>query len=440
MKIRGTTITTPIARHAVADDSAISRKPWSSKNTVDKLCPSFTESGSIVCCEPVEDYPLEVTVQINCVQEEGGDPCSMGVGKNLYNVAKYPLTSGFYINHKKGSCSASTSYACTTSKVEDGQANPAYIPIAGLAGKTITLNHTPGGANPGMAFYDVGRNYISGAKGEAVVVPDNAAYMAFSVPIAYADGSDVQIEIGEVSTEYEPYESDRGIRGHDRGQIIHAGKNLFSGILGMPVPIYIPANTWFTVSANSTPPSCRIYFEDGTTDSISWSTGNQSINGKTRYFRYLKYEQPVHFIQRSDAEGEFQVELGKKATVYEPYRARVVTWPFGRTVYGGIFDLHTGKLLITHNCIESYNGEDVPDGWISSTGELSTGSQVVFPLQETKTVWVDPVEVTAVQGINTLYDCTGNALGSMLNISGRLDPVYTIEKLTKAIIALGGNI
>lgn len=63
MKIRGATITTPIARSAVADDKSVSNKPWSSKNTVDMLCPSFTESGSIVTCEPVEGYPLEVTAE-----------------------------------------------------------------------------------------------------------------------------------------------------------------------------------------------------------------------------------------------------------------------------------------------------------------------------------------------------------------------------------------
>ena len=63
--IRGTTLTTPISRSAVPDDTAISKKPWSSKNTVDKLCPAFTESGATVACEPVEGYPLEVVSHIN---------------------------------------------------------------------------------------------------------------------------------------------------------------------------------------------------------------------------------------------------------------------------------------------------------------------------------------------------------------------------------------
>lgn len=65
MKIRGTTITTPVKPEAVVDDKNICQKPWSSKNTVDKLCPSFTESGAVVQCQPLEGYPLEVVSTID---------------------------------------------------------------------------------------------------------------------------------------------------------------------------------------------------------------------------------------------------------------------------------------------------------------------------------------------------------------------------------------
>ena len=74
MKIRGTTVNTPIARHAVTDDSVVSKKPWSSMNTVDKLCPTFTETGSVVICEPVEGYPLHVVSKFDAKQSGTGDP------------------------------------------------------------------------------------------------------------------------------------------------------------------------------------------------------------------------------------------------------------------------------------------------------------------------------------------------------------------------------
>ena len=48
---------------------------------VDKLCASFTESGSMVTCEPVEGYPLEVTA------EEGATITRCGK-----NLAQYPYS------------------------------------------------------------------------------------------------------------------------------------------------------------------------------------------------------------------------------------------------------------------------------------------------------------------------------------------------------------
>ena len=50
------------------DDDRIGTKAWSSKNTVDRLCPTFTESGSMVTCQPVEGYPLTVTTDEGVTQ------------------------------------------------------------------------------------------------------------------------------------------------------------------------------------------------------------------------------------------------------------------------------------------------------------------------------------------------------------------------------------
>ena len=44
----------------IIDDTKAGADAWSSKNTVDRLCPEFTQSGSVVTCQPVEGYPLQV--------------------------------------------------------------------------------------------------------------------------------------------------------------------------------------------------------------------------------------------------------------------------------------------------------------------------------------------------------------------------------------------
>lgn len=173
------------------NDEEIGSAPWSSKNTVDKLCPDFNETGSTVRCEPVEGYPLEVVASEEATK-------ITRCGKNLYDVNVYPLTNGRYINKGSGGYTSGAAYAAT----ED------YIPVSHLRGLTINLNHIPGGSNPGMAFYDESHTYISGDKGDEITVPSTASYMRFTVDSSYADGKDVQLEIGDKATAFEPYNGD----------------------------------------------------------------------------------------------------------------------------------------------------------------------------------------------------------------------------------------
>lgn len=57
------------------NDSAINTtEAWSSKKIVDTLCPAFTVSGNPVVCNPVENYPLDVSLSFTPKQEGTGDP------------------------------------------------------------------------------------------------------------------------------------------------------------------------------------------------------------------------------------------------------------------------------------------------------------------------------------------------------------------------------
>lgn len=188
------------AKHEIIDDT-VSGNPWSSKNIVEKLCPTFEESGSAVTCEPVEGYPLEVVSTIPVTEQEISSLTLYRVGKNIYDNASYPLTSGRWISKVHGSDigDTNTGFCCTKN----------YIPISHLRGKTIMLNHIPTRlSNAGMAFYDADKAFISGSKGYGAIVPDAAVYMRFTVDAIYADGKDVQIEIGDTATPYEPYRCD----------------------------------------------------------------------------------------------------------------------------------------------------------------------------------------------------------------------------------------
>lgn len=60
---------------AQIDDAVASfSKVWSSKRTLDRLCPAFEANGGMVSCHPVEGYPLGVKSRIVAVQTGEGDP------------------------------------------------------------------------------------------------------------------------------------------------------------------------------------------------------------------------------------------------------------------------------------------------------------------------------------------------------------------------------
>ena len=48
----------------IIDDSKIGEAAWSGLNSIERLCPPFTESGTAIRCEPIEGYPLKVTTKI----------------------------------------------------------------------------------------------------------------------------------------------------------------------------------------------------------------------------------------------------------------------------------------------------------------------------------------------------------------------------------------
>lgn len=184
---------------ALIDDSAVRNDAsWSSLNTIDKLCPSFEKTGTLVQCEPVEGYPLEVHSD-----NDFGFVLTV-CGKNLYNKTAYPLTTDGYPYRSLGSFSTSGNYRRTD-----------FIPVRHLAGQTITLNYAPVTAsNPGMAFYkyipdvkssdDCKNAFCGGGSGYNTNVPADAAYMCFSVAVGDKD-KDIQIELGSTATEYEAY-------------------------------------------------------------------------------------------------------------------------------------------------------------------------------------------------------------------------------------------
>lgn len=124
---------------------------------------------------------------------------------------------------------------------------------------------------------------------------------------------------------------------------------------------------------------------------------------------------------------------------YEPYQpGTTATLTFPETIYGGTVDAVTGEGSKTWGFITSYNGEALPGEWISDRDVYApgttptTGAQVAYKLATP-----EPFQATgnqalpAVAGLNTVYTD-----GDSLAVSGRSDPLSTIQTMQAQITAL----
>ena len=228
------------------DDTKVGADGWSSLNTVNKLCHSFVESGAAVRCEPVEGYPLEVSTELSeCTSAK-----LWHGGKNVFDISTAGMyhgngSSGNLVNNKATETGA---YMKPTKELSSpSQRCGFYIgTVRELAGKTITLSAKvettismpwmlimatsaePTTVRENPTYQDGG--YIR--SGESKTLKETKATDGFAKTTYTVTGnedfpyisaifylgntgavttedwtqwSDIQVEIGDTATAYEPY-------------------------------------------------------------------------------------------------------------------------------------------------------------------------------------------------------------------------------------------
>lgn len=119
------------------------------------------------------------------------------------------------------------------------------------------------------------------------------------------------------------------------------------------------------------------------------------------------------------------------ATVYESYNGNKYTLSIGEDIYSGSLDWNTGELLVKYISIDEYAGETITGNYISSTGGLHTGSQIVYELEEPYTIQLEPQEIIAIKGQNILYTDA-----AQISVLGRVDTMYQLSQIIDRIAAL----
>lgn len=197
----------------INDDAVNSTEAWSSKKIVDTLCPPFTETGNPITCNPVEDYPLDVTVTMEPIQSDTGDPSPDNVrpitgrdevtvtrcGKNLWkNMVSYTVLQSHYYQ----------------SFSDDDTVNAINSLPRGVA---LVMSGDWDYTSDGTKAIWLGRfssaNQLQFKYGVPVTIPKGIQYDGMRI---YAGGdktqdaevSNLQFELSPTPTAYEPYQGD----------------------------------------------------------------------------------------------------------------------------------------------------------------------------------------------------------------------------------------
>ena len=312
----------------------------SAKEAADMMCPAFTESGSIVICEPVDGYPLDVEWET----------------KNLCAID-----------------SVDTAVTVKETKLFSGNLNPPLV----ISGDVSQLTVTSQAGLVDAVWGDGTSTPISTTMlADGYVCTDKVLTALEYKNWCNATGTaKIQVEKGTTATPYEPYA--------ETATITRCGKNLcatdvvnlpgdgmnktiWSGRLSAPLTVSADLSE---VQGDFTHGGAFIsYVVDGNTKYASLGscgTGVKIESGTLTQMKVVNYG-------KFSGTARIRLETGLVKTAYEPYN-------------GGTF----------------------------APGE----------------------PITAISGVNTIYADAG-----VVTVTGKANPAAIIEKLTNAILSLGGNV
>lgn len=109
----------------------------------------------------------------------------------------------------------------------------------------------------------------------------------------------------------------------------------------------------------------------------------------------------------------------------------------GQQYISNILDFSTGMETVAVAKIDSYNGEEIPGAYMSTTGELTTGATVLYALAEPYTQPIDAETMEAYQ-VLTAYSGTTNIIATDCGIKATAiaDGTKYVEQITQRIAAL----
>lgn len=407
---------------------------------VEKLTSSFEETGQAVQCQPVEGYPLDVVTQIEPVQSGSGDPSPDNIrpiigyatcklhhsGKNLCNyrpsyqvpsnsVVVEQLKNGVIVQGSAGSTPGADYSSCGwfyPIGATDRGDNLLYL----QAGQRIcisaeyTILDEPYGAHngainitlrdPNGKIESVARRvYIAPEVGKKYKISTFAnikttGYYCFFISLnsCKVKIENIQVEIGATATEYEPYQGNTFSL--DLGQAVYGGSlDWKTGVLTITHELEV-------FDGNNKTLRYSILQKSDGTEAVCCMATTTAVTG--RIFSYV-----CSHLRRDDASP--------------------------KTYEYGTFYITGNRYFVAF--IEEFADANELTAWLVEQYSNGTPFTIGYELATPITVQLTPTEILALSGANILTSDCGNT-----TVTGKVDPTAAVEKLTNAIIALGGTV
>lgn len=381
------------------DDAQVSETTtWSSAKIISSVSQSFSQSGSIITCHPVEGSPLHVVSEITAVQEGTGDPSPDNVrpivgynsanlvrcGKNLFDVdviESYTLTNDSYItNNGDGSITVTTVTTNSAAGTRKSLNQLCHMIKPNIY--ILTANSTGTEKHFYSATWEENGTWNFGSQKTLLSsMMDSSVWACASGANTTATISNIQIELGTTATTYEPY----------RGQTYTAdfGETVYGGTLD-----------WATGVLTVTWQQFQITDSTRLVEVESWSRPEENTIA-------------VAIIGTGHKAGNNNIAFNKLK--YGSIFSDFAPWIYvGNTSGGEVYVRVPGTTL-----------EEARQNMVSQSIVGITEISTPYTIQLT------PAQVLAISGTNTVYCDTGD-----VTVTGYEDPRTTIANLSARIAAL----
>lgn len=204
----------------------------------------------------------------------------------------------------------------------------------------------------------------------------------------------LQLEVGSAATEYEPYKGDTFTM--ELGETVYGGSlNWATGELAIEY---------------------RAIVFDGVTHTARMTATDANV---TRYCYITVYPTADEYPLKG---GKAYVNRASSATISGSDGSALVVF-IPESVTGAVSGDDRTTVVTKFNAVLKQ--------WYNEGEPLV----VVYSRRKPITVQLTPQEISALAGVNTIYSDTGDTA-----VTGRADPRVVLDRLTNAVLSLGGNV